>query len=150
MPVASQAATHGVIDRKFGDRCLRKISMAGGTRNTRLVMRRVPEFHVSFGREFVDTYPRNFGVLVSVSDDFLHLGLFGAYLGVTEHAFPDRGNAGRITDVGTGMAIDALHSKLHVGAMWKSDRLFRCDGRSAICNEPQGGRNQADTAPALR
>ena len=130
--MASQTATHRVIYCALRNRGLRKIAMACGTRNTGLVMRRVPKFYMSSGREAVNAYPRNFDVLVGVSNDFLHFRLLGSYLGVTEHAFPDRGNGGSVANIGSSMTIDTLHSNLHMSAVWKCDGLLRCNGRSTI------------------
>jgi hypothetical protein len=71
-------------------------------------MRCMAELHVSTRREPVHPHPRDLNVLVSVSDDFLHFWTLLPQLGVTQHAFSNRRNAGGIASIGSNMAVDTL------------------------------------------
>jgi len=102
-------------------------------------MRCVAELHMSFGREAVHPYPRNLDILVSKSSELLHFRFFLRQLGVTEHAFSDGGNAGRVAIVGANMAINTFHAKPDVSIVGKCDGLLG-PGNSAQCHQPHARR----------
>src|SRR5256714_15247861 len=110
-------------------------------------MRCMAELHMSFGREAVDPCPRNLDVLVSVSNNFLHLRFFLHHLGVTEHAFSDGWNAGGVAVVGANMAVDACHAKPHMGIMREGDGLPSHGCNGAEHHEPHAACGMSDRSP---
>ena len=94
-------------------------------------MRCMTELNMSVRREAVHAYPRDLQVLVSVSNDFLDSWFFLCQLGVGEHAFSDRWNAGAFADVCADMTIDTLHPEFHVCAMRKCNGLLCRGGQRA-------------------
>jgi hypothetical protein len=93
--------------------------------------------HVSFGRESVNAHPANLDVFIGVLNDFLHLRPFLSDLGVTEHTFLDRRDARGVANVGANVAVDTLHSKLHVRVVGESDGLPGQKGDGAGGHQPQ-------------
>jgi hypothetical protein len=124
LAMASQATTHGVVDRLFGNRGFRHISMAPGARDTSLEMRRMAEFDMSVRREAINTYPGNLDIPPGVCANLLYFRFFLRQFCMTEHAFSNRRNTGSIADVGANMAIDALHPQFHVSVMRECDWLL--------------------------
>jgi hypothetical protein len=125
-----------VIHRTLRNRGFGQIPVTCRAENSRLVMRFVAEFDMSVGREAVDVYPGDLKVLVSVSNDFLYSRFFSCQLGMTEHALSDRWKPSGIANVGANMAIDTLHSKLHMSVVRECDGLLGPSGNGPSQDEP--------------
>src|SRR5947209_16153673 len=108
-------------------------------------MRCMAEFYMSLRREAVDPHPRNLNVLACVFDHFLHFRFFPRKLGVTEHALLDRRNAGGIANIGANMAINTLHSKLHMSVVRERDRLPGRSGTGAKSHKQSTARGMSQT-----
>jgi hypothetical protein len=124
LTMASQATTHAVVDRLFGHRGFRHISMAPGARDTGLEMRRMPESDMSVRRKAINTYPGNLNIPLGVCANLLHFRFFLRQFCMTEHAFSDGRDTGTVANVGTNMAVDALHPQFHVRVMRECDWLL--------------------------
>ncbi len=122
--------------------------MTGRAVDACLIMRRMLEFYVRARREPVNPYPRDFNILVGVSDDFLHFRLFLAQFGVAEHALSHRRNACGGANVSADMAIDALQSKPHVRIVRELNRLLGSNSTQRC--KPHAHRDVPDRPRDLR
>ena len=68
-----QTSAHIVVDYPFGYPHLGQISVTPGAGNASLIMRSMTELNVGPGRKTVDAHPRDFNLLVCISDDLLNL-----------------------------------------------------------------------------
>ena len=132
-----ETAPHRVVYDAFRNGSFCKIPMARRTRNFGRIMRCMAKFHMSIRREAIHPHPRNLNILVSVSNDFLHAGLFLRQLGVAEHTFSDGWNASGIASVGSDMAVNTLQPELHVSIVRECQRLLRGGCKGAERNKYQ-------------
>lgn len=121
--MTGEARAHVMSDGAFRKTCFRQISMACGTGDASRIVRSMAELHMSFGRKTVNSYPRDLNVLIRIGDHFLNLRPFLEELCVAQHAFSDRGNAGRSAMISTHMAVETIQAKPHVLVVWKCYRL---------------------------
>jgi hypothetical protein len=82
------------------------------------------EFHVGVGFERVDADPGNLNAPGGEGGHFFHFRVGSQQFGVAEHAFLNGGNCGGGADIGTGMAIDAIHTQANVFIVGKRDGLL--------------------------
>jgi len=128
LAMAGETCAHIMSDDAFRHGGFSQISMAGGTGNPGAIMRRVAKLHMRFGRKTVHALPGDLLFLICVFNHLFHFGLFPCQFCMAEHALLDGWNAGRGSDVGTGMTIDAGHAQFHMCVVRKQDRLLLREG----------------------
>jgi len=122
-----------LCDRGFGE-----IAVTGRAGDARLVVRFVTELYMSIAREAVDSHPGNFDVPVRIFNYLLHFRFFFRQLGVAEHALAHGRNARGIANIGSAMAVYAVHSRTNVRVVREGHRLLRHGGEGAEYREPRG------------
>lgn len=150
--MAIQTATHCQVYRSLCNGGLGEIPVTSCTDNACLIMRRMAKFNVRIWREAVDAYPRNLDILSCISNHFLYFRFFPRELGVTEHALLNGWNTGSIANIGAGMAVDTLHSQLHMSVVRECDRLLDRSGNGAKSEKPQrpGGVSKKSPRQGIR
>ena len=89
------------------------------------------ELHQSLPRKAVDALPRYLALPVGVGGQLLNFRLTASHLGVTKHAFPNRGNRSGGARIGGTVAIEALQSERDMLLMGIRDRLAGWEGSCA-------------------
>jgi hypothetical protein len=129
--MAAQASPHIVFDQALRRSGPGHVAVAGSAVYLGSDVGSVLEFHQGFARKAVNALPWYLALPVGVGGQLLDFRLTAGYLGVTKHAFPNRGNGSGGARIGGTVAIEAPQSERDMLLMGIGDRLAGWEGSCA-------------------
>src|SRR5258708_3307252 len=129
--MAAQASPHIVFHHALRRSGPGHVAVAGSAVYFGSDVWSVLELHQGLARKAVNALPRYLALPVGVGGQLLDFRPTAGHLGVTEHAFPNRGNGSGGARIGGTVAIEALQSERDMLLMGIRDRLARWQGSCA-------------------